>query len=78
MFPVLIMEFVVISFPTDRFVYIDGKQNGRTNNSMRVDAGSHLFDLGSLNNYEPESQIVVVSGSTILDPQEIVFTKKGP
>ncbi len=72
------MEFVIVSFPTDRFVYIDDKQNGRTNKSLRVGAGSHLFDLGSLKNYEPESQIVVVSGTTVLDPQEIVFTKKGP
>ena len=72
------MEFVVISFPTERFVYIDGKQNGRTNKSVRVDAGSHLFDLGSLKNYEPESQIVVVSGTTVLDPKEIVFTKIDP
>ena len=72
------MEYVIVTFPTDRFVYIDSKQNGRTNKSLRVDAGSHLFDLGSLKNYEPESQIVVVSGGTILDPQEIVFTKKGP
>ena len=72
------MEFVIVSFPTDRFVYIDDKQNGRTNKSLRVDAGSNLFDLGSLKNYEPESQIVVVSGTTVLDPQEIVFTKIGP
>ena len=72
------MEYVVVSFPTDRIVYIDGEQNGRTNNSLRVDAGSHLFDLGAVKNYEPESQIVIVSGTTVLDPQEIVFTKIGP
>lgn len=72
------MEHVIVAFPTDRFVYIDDKQNGRTNTSLRVDAGSHLFDLGRLKNYEPESQIVVVSDTTVLDPQEIVFTKIGP
>ena len=71
------MEFVIISFPTDRIAYIDGEQNGRTNKSLRVDSGSHVFDLGPLKNYEPESQIVVVSGTTVLDPQEIAFTKKG-
>jgi len=72
------MEFVIVTFPTSRSVYIDGEQNGRTNNSLRVDAGSHLFDLGSVKNYEPESQVVVVAGTTVLDPQKIVFTKKGP
>ncbi len=72
------MEFVVVSFPTDRFVNIDGEKNGRTNKSLRVDAGSHEFDLGPMKNYEPESQVVVVSGTTVLDPQEIAFTKTGP
>jgi hypothetical protein len=72
------MEYVVVSFPTDRFVYIDGEKNGRTNKSLRVDAGSHEFDLGPLKNYEPESQVVVVSGATVLDPQEIAFTKTDP
>jgi len=71
------MAYVIVTFPTDRFVYIDDEQNGRTNDSLRVDAGSHLFDLGPLKNYEPESQIVVVSGTTVLAPQEIVFTKTG-
>jgi len=70
------MEFVIVSFPTDRFVYINEKQNGRTNKSLRVDTGSHLFHLGPLKNYEPESQVVVVSGTTVLAPQEVVFTKK--
>ena len=72
------MEHVIVTFPTARFVYIDDQKNGRTNTSLRVDAGSHLFDLGPLKNYEPDSQIVVVSGTTVLDPQEIVFTKIGP
>ena len=72
------MEHVIVTFPTDRFVYIDDKQNGRTNKSLRVDAGSHLFDLGPLKNYEPESQIVAISGTTVLDPKEIAFTKIAP
>ena len=71
------MELVIVTFPTDRFVYIDGQQNGRTNKSLRVNAGSHLFDLGPLKNYKPESKIVVVSGTTVLDPKKIVFTKIG-
>jgi len=72
------MEHVVVVFPTDRTVYIDGDKNGRTNKSLRVDAGSHDFDLGSLKNYEPESQTVVVENTTVLEPLEIVFEKKDP
>ena len=72
------MEHIIVSFPTNRIVYIDGAKNGQTNDSLRVDAGSHLFDLGPLKNYKPESQIVTISGTTILDPQKIAFTKKVP
>ncbi len=72
------MEFVIVTFPTSRSVYINGEKNGRTNESLRVGAGSQSFDLGPLKNYEPESQIVVVSGGTVLVPQEIVFTKINP
>jgi hypothetical protein len=70
------MEYVVVSFETDRNVFIDGEKNGRTNKSLSVGAGSHEFHLGPLKNYEPESQIVVVSGTNVLAPLKIVFTKK--
>jgi hypothetical protein len=41
-------------------VYIDDDQGGRTNEVLRVEAGTHVFDLGNLKNYEPESQEVDV------------------
>ena len=72
------MEYVVVVFPTDRFVYIDGEKNGRTNKSLRIDAGSHSFDLGPLKNYEPESQTIEVVDTTVLEPLEIVFAKQEP
>jgi hypothetical protein len=42
------LEYVIVAFPTDRIVYIDGEKNGNTNKVLRVDAGSHVFDLGPL------------------------------
>lgn len=70
------MEFVIVTYPTSRFVYIDGEKGGRTNEVLRVEAGTHEFDLGNLKNYEPESQEVEVKGTTVLKPMEIVFSKK--
>ena len=70
------MEHVIVAFPTDRIVYINGDKNGRTNQVLRVEAGSQIFDLGPLKNYEPESQTVVVENTTVLDPLEVVFEKK--
>ena len=70
------MEHVNVTFPTRRLVYIDGEQNGYTNEVLRVDAGTHVFDLGHVRNYQPASRTVRVKDTTVLDPREIAFTKK--
>jgi len=70
------LEYVIVVFPTNRLVYIDGEKNGSTNDKFRVDTGTHTFDLGSYANYDPPSQTVVVQGTNVLEPMQIVFTKK--
>jgi hypothetical protein len=67
------MEYVIVTFPTDRFVYIDDEQNGRTNEVLRVDEGTHVFDLGSYANYRPASRRVAVKDTAPLEPREIAF-----
>ena len=70
------MEYVKVTFPTNRLVYIDGEQNGYTNEVLRVDAGSHIFELGHLENYRPGSRRVLVQDTTVLEPLEIAFYRK--
>ena len=70
------MEFVKVAYPTNRYVYIDGDQGGTTNDVLRIEAGTHEFNLGSLKNYLPESQQIDVEGTTVLLPIVVVFTKK--
>lgn len=70
------MEYVKVVYPTDRFVFIDGEKSGITNEVLRVDAGTHVFDLGNQKNYQPQSQEVAVQRTTVLKPMEIVFSKK--
>jgi len=70
------MEYVKVTYPTDRFVYIDGEQGGRTNKVLRVEAGTHEFDLGSLSNYAPASIEVLVKNTTSTGPMLVAFTKK--
>lgn len=70
------MEYIIVSFPTNRFVYIDGEKGGTTNDKLRIEAGTHEFDLGNLKNYEPTSQEVEVAGTTALQPMTIVFSWK--
>lgn len=70
------MEYVKITFPTNRLVYIDGENNGKTNEVLRVEAGTHVFQLGNLANYRPASRKVTVQDTTVLEPLEIAFYRK--
>jgi hypothetical protein len=70
------MEYVIVTFPTERQVFIDGEQDGYTNEVLRVDAGSHLFELGHLENYRPGSRKVLVQDTTPSQPLEIAFYRK--
>lgn len=72
------MAHVQVIYPTERTVYIDGEDNGSTNTVLRVDEGTHLFDLGEPVDYEPESQEEVVADTTVLKPLTITFTPKAP
>lgn len=71
------MEYVKVTFPTRRLVYIDGEQNGYTNDVLRIDAGTHLFELGNLYNYTPDSRKVLVQDTSLLSPLEVAFSRKG-
>jgi hypothetical protein len=67
------MEYVIVTFPTDRLVYIDDEKNGSTNEVLRVDEGTHVFNLGPYANYRPGSRTVTVQGTSPLEPREIAF-----
>lgn len=71
------MEFLRVTYPTNRAVFIDGELGGQTNEILNVEAGTHLFDLGKFANYTPTSQKATVTGTTALKPMVIVFQKKG-
>ena len=70
------MEYVIVTFPTKRLVHIDGEENGSTNEKLRVDAGTHVFELGKLQNYRPASRKVTVQDTTVLEPLEVAFFRK--
>ena len=70
------MEYVIVTYPTDRLVYIDGEENGRTNETLRVDAGTHVFELGNLDNYRPARRKLLVQETSVLEPLEVAFYRK--
>jgi PEGA domain len=70
------MEFVKVTFPTDLVVYIDGEENGSTNEVLRVEPGTHVFELSKVAAYRPTARKVTVQDTTPLEPLEIVFFRK--
>ena len=70
------MEYVIVTFPTDRLVYIDDEKSGSTNEVLRVDAGTHVFDLGPVANYRPASRKVTLEDTTPLEPRVVAFYRK--
>ena len=67
-------EFVVVSYPRVRDVFIDGRRSGQTNQLLVVGEGEQEFDLGSPVDYRPRRRVVVVTGTTDNSPQRIRFT----
>ena len=70
------MEYVKVTYPTDRPAFIDGEECGDTNEVLRIDEGTHRFDLGKPKDYEPASQEALVTGTTVLVPMVVAFTRK--
>ncbi len=62
------MEFVVVSYPKDRAVRIDRRVAGKTNNTLMVERGHHIFDLGEPGDYKPGSVEKDVQNTTSLTP----------
>jgi hypothetical protein len=66
-------EFVKVTFPGQRQVYVDGNPIGLTNDVIHVQTGTHTFDLGAPRNYRPSSQTLKVTGTLAPLPKIIEF-----
>jgi hypothetical protein len=70
------MEYVLVVYPTNRQVYVNGESCGRTNCVFRVDPGTHIFNLGTGGGYEPLEQTILVENTSAIEPLEICFERK--
>lgn len=69
------MEYVIVSFPQERQVFIDGELSGMTAEKLRVDRGVHTFHLGDPRDYQPKWRRVRVFGTTVVRPISVAFDK---
>lgn len=68
-------EFVKVTYPTRRKVWVDGEEAGYTNKVFQVETGHHRFDLGPRRNYKPSKRDVRVAGTIAAEPMIIAFAR---
>ncbi|HSB73676.1 MAG TPA: hypothetical protein VLT62_30485 [Candidatus Methylomirabilis sp.] len=67
------MEFLIVRFPRSRRVLIDDEFNGRTDEVIELEAGTHTISLGPPANFTPESRRIVLRDTSPLEPREVAF-----
>jgi hypothetical protein len=62
------MEYVVVSYSGDRNVRVDGQVAGKVNDTLMVERGHHIFDLGNPQDYQPPAVEKNVQNTTTVTP----------
>lgn len=73
------MEFLLVTYPGERDVYVNGLIVGKTNRIVpsMLASGMHLIDLGSPKNYEPPQAPVLLQHTTPSTPCVVEFVASG-
>ena len=67
------MEFLLVTYPHEREVLIEGVEAGLTNQLITLAPGTYTITLGPPKDFKPRQQEVVVEDTSPLEPMEIVF-----
>ena len=71
------MQFLIVRYPTNRTVFVDGAAAGKTNKAFKVEAGRHKIHLGKPRNYTPDFRRPDVRNTTSIAPLEGGFEPQG-
>ncbi len=70
------MEYLLVNYPEDREVLIDSILQGRTNETIELEKGTHSISLKSPpRNFRPNQKKITLAGTSALTPQEVTFAK---
>ena len=67
------MEYLIVHFPRSRRVKVDDEFNGRTEELIELEPGSHVVTLGPPDNFTPYERRLVLKETSELEPREISF-----
>ena len=71
------IEYLLVNFPEDRAVLADGKGVGFTNHTFMLPTDEYLITLDG-SGYQPPSQDIALSGTSLGKPMVISFTPASP
>ena len=67
------MEYLIVHCPRSRRVKVDDEFNGRTDELIELEPGSHVVTLGPPDNFTPYERRLVLKETSELEPREISF-----
>ncbi len=71
------MEYVIVIFKDDRELVIDGETQGRTNQVIELEGGTHIITLKAPpSDFRPEEGVMILlEGTTAISPKEVRYEK---
>ncbi|HTN43572.1 MAG TPA: PEGA domain-containing protein [Nitrospiria bacterium] len=69
------MEYLSVHFPETRRVLIDGRDQGRTDRTIELEAGTYTVSLSPSDDVKPKKRRVRLSRTSPIRPKEITFAK---
>lgn len=67
------MEFLLVHFPRSRRVKVDDEFNGRTEEIIELEAGTHVISLGPPQNFKPGERKITLANTDPISPREVSF-----
>ena len=71
------IEYLLVTYPEQRAVLADGNGVGFTNHILMLPTDEYLITLGG-GGYQPPSQDIALSGTSLVKPMVIAFTPTSP
>ena len=69
------MEYLLVHFPEARRVLIDGQDQGRTERTIELEAGTYTVTLSPSDNVKPKKRAVRLLNTSPIKPREVTFAK---
>ena len=70
------MQYLLVRFVETRGVIIDDVAQGKTNELLELEEGTHAITLDGPHDFTPEMHEIILRRTSELNPRIVVFEKK--